>query len=720
MQIESDIKAEKTNKNQNSISPELLHEHQLDINRIMVHHTRILQALNNKINTTISVMGACTTSNGGILSWKLVTRILSSTFHPTLRKYQKSSMNYWRENFLVTCIPAAGAASRFFGELQKFIFNLEAKIPELKKISHIFNNKLNQIKITPERRKEIQSIIINTKVSSELSSLSEFINSHYPDNIKEISDNLFKLISKVIYKGEFYFISNESKKSKDKYTKFFLLKSESFTRKPWEYLNLNYKDIPKNEFNESTNENSHFDLGNQEESILKTYAISCILLQKYGFLPKALIPTTIEGDSFLMLKIVEQIKLFPCLGNILVVPTNMKKKFEQKINELTQVIQENSNDIFSLRNSPFAPSWLKNSTKKIGGWTIFEQGRDLSTIRFNMDGTPFQDDDGKYTPISAGHGELIHLFNDIANKYPAAECIHIRNIDNIIGSSTARSDELNIPAEAFKLIRDCLEYLRTKVEDFLFEEKNKSNALRLHDESVLNALNYLANFINEDIANKELKECYDAENKFLGVSFKSFHKIIGNLFHWQNLSSTLSDMESWEQILSWMELPISVFGVVRKEVLDIGGGPIFAELPDGTKIKLCIEMPHTNEKDAIEYFGPRGKATHFNPVLAFFELRTNKKSFENENSVGKKVNYSKLFDERFWLLSKREYKGKPVCYHETVLHELIGNSATTNLIFIEVPRSLFKPHKSYFDSLGNDRRSYGFDETLATTETRSF
>ena len=45
----------------------------------------------------------------------------------------------------------------------------------------------------------------------------------------------------------------------------------------------------------------------------------------------------------------------------------------------------------------------------------------------------------------------------------------------------------------------------------------------------------------------------------------------------------------------------------------------------------------------------------------------------------------------------------PVCYHETVLHELIGNSATTNLVFIEVPRTLFHPHKSFFDSLGNDR-----------------
>lgn len=748
MQFESELKMDKKAEFSNPICTKLLLEHQLDSNRISLHHSRIIQAINKQINTTIPVMGACTTSNGGILSWKLITRILSSTYHPIFRKFQKSSMNYWRDNYLVTCIPAAGAASRFFSDLQKFTLILENKIPEFKEMFDVFNRDKKIKNIPLEKRKHIQDTLLNQKISPELSSLFEILEEHNSENIKNLCNSFYHFLSEIIYKGSSSVVKMDYKKNSHKETNS-IFHSENLLRTPWEYASTNNKskkyhsDLtlsinnskseassdhwmerinpqnPKKEQFES--ESTHVYIGIHEENIIKTYAVCCILLNQYGSLPKALVPTTIEDDSFLMLKLAEQLKLLPCLGNVLVVPTNMKKDFESQIKKLTLQIQESTTDIFSLRNSPFAPDWLKNNKKTIGKWLIVEQGRDLSTIRFNMDGTPFKDDDGKYTPVSAGHGELIHLFDQIAEEFPSAECLHIRNIDNVIGTSNDRSDELNIPAEAFRIIRDCIEYLRAKVEDFLFtDDKNKKKSFRLQDKTSLQVLNYLSNFIDSNIAQEGLKICYDNEEQFLGIPFQTFHKIIGNLFHWQQLSSTLNEVESWEQTLSWMEQPISIFGVVRKEVADIGGGPIFAELPDGTKIKLCIEMPHVNEEDSKEYFGPRGKATHFNPVLAFFELRTNKRSFEKENSVGKKVIYSKLFDERFWLLTKREYKGKPVCYHETVLHELIGNSATTNLVFIEVPRTLFRPHKSFFDSLGNDRRSYGFDETLATTETRNF
>jgi hypothetical protein len=164
---------------------------------------------------------------------------------------------------------------------------------------------------------------------------------------------------------------------------------------------------------------------------------------------------------------------------------------------------------------------------------------------------------------------------------------------------------------------------------------------------------------------------------------------------------------------------------VRKETGDVGGGPVFVETPDGKKVKICLEMPHANPEDSIDFFGPRGKATHFNPVLVFFELRTHKRAFQESGteegeamknvasaSQGRLVDFGQLFDDRFWLLSKKEFQGTPVCYHETVLYELLGNSATTNLLFVEVPRTLFVPHKAIFDSMGQDRRSYGFHETL--------
>ncbi|APJ03841.1 DUF4301 family protein [Silvanigrella aquatica] len=732
---------EKQSPFQNTISPELLRVHQLDPHRIAIHHKRIIQAIHKQINTTIPVMGACTTSNGGVLSWKLITRLLSSTYHPALRKFQKSSLNYWRENFLITCIPAAGAASRFFSDLHKFALNFESQIPDLKNAFDSIFEKSRILNVSFEKRKYIQEILVNLRISPELSSLYDNLCEHDCENIKEQCTSFYNYLNQTLKTGKATYHFSEYKKNKIKNS----TSHSNFLRTPWDYGSINFKVKNKKSAKETnfSNKNTHWMerispqyvnnkkdpinsndhlvfIGNHEENILKAYTACRVILYKYGSLPKALVPTTLEGDSFLMLKIAEQIKLLPCHGNVLVVPTNMKKEFEEKINDLSPILQDSTNDIFSLRNTPFAPKWLKSNNNINGKWVFFEQGCDLSTIRFNMDGSPFQDEKGNYAPVSAGHGELIHLFDKMADEFPNAECLHIRNVDNVIGTSNDRSEELNIPAESFRIIRDCIEYLRSKLEDFLFDEKAKKSNSRLHDETTFKILSYLGNFIDHNLSEEGLQICFDSNNRLIGIPYQSFHKIIGNLFHWQQLSPSLSDLECWEQTLSWLELPVSVFGVVRKEVADVGGGPIFAELPDGTKIKLCIEMPHASEEDAIEYFGSRGKATHFNPVLAFFELRTHKRSFDKEASVGKKVNYSKLFDERFWLLTKREYKGKPVCYHETVLHELIGNSATTNLIFIEVPRTLFRPHKSYFDSLGNDRRSYGFDETLATTETRNF
>ena len=191
------------------------------------------------------------------------------------------------------------------------------------------------------------------------------------------------------------------------------------------------------------------------------------------------------------------------------------------------------------------------------------------------------------------------------------------------------------------------------------------------------------------------------------LSSEFLYQLFAQLCHWPLLSSDSKPEQIWKLILEYAEKPLSVFGVVQKEKGDVGGGPVFAKVSQSGIIKLCMEMPHANGKDAEEFFSHTGKSTHFNPALVFFELKTHTHSKEND---GKKVNFVQLFDERFWLLTKREYKGTPVCYHETVLYELIGNSSTTNLVFVEVPRSLFKPHKSYLNCLEHDRKTYGFNK----------
>ena len=84
--------------------------------------------------------------------------------------------------------------------------------------------------------------------------------------------------------------------------------------------------------------------------------------------------TTIEGDSF-NAKIAEQLKLLPCLGNILVVPNNQKKEFEQEFPKLSKQILDNSIDIFAFKRITFAPTWLNQNHVSEKGWLITEQGQ---------------------------------------------------------------------------------------------------------------------------------------------------------------------------------------------------------------------------------------------------------------------------------------------------------------------------------------------------------
>lgn len=459
------------------LNQELLAEEQLNDNRIQQHHKRILGVLKNKKGTFIPIVEACTIENQGILSHQELEKILLKW---SIRQTIKPN---WIGDHVITCIPAAGAGSRYFSDVY-------------------------------------QQISCGQEVDPEL---------------------------------------------------------------------LDF-------------------------------------FQKHGHQPKALIQATTEGDSFLDLKIIEQMHLFPCHGTVLIVGSGLKDLFLEK-----------------LKKQP---------------WLVLEQGKPLCTIRFQMDGSPFIDEDGKYAPVSAGHGELIHLFSHMADYFPQATCLHIRNVDNIIGTDHQRQKELQSLAHAFAKLKQGLDWLRVNL-----KQENR----------------------------REFEKAHSPESLF---------QMFAPVFYWQPMEPGWSTVQKWEHLQTQSHRPLSLFGVVQKQEKDTGGGPVFAQMSSGEQIKLCMEMPHAMPEQMQEYFGKNGKSTHFNPVLTFFELR------DEENQ---KFEYEKLFDDQFWLMSKKEYKGKPVCYHETILYELIGNSKSTNLIFLEVSRDLFHPHKSIYDSWDHDRKYYGFE-----------
>jgi hypothetical protein len=546
----------------NTLNDTFIKTQGLNPRRIRLHQRRILQALNHEINTDIQILEACTLHNNMIIPWNHVQSNIKPNMH-------HESQN-WHKNHTLNCIPAAGAASRFFLELQYFVkvlgdafeFGLQLKPSEI-----------------------IQQFPFTEKLIRQVTQISEVT----------------------------------------------------------------------------------------EESLLLAYKYVQKLLQTYSHEPKLNTPATNEGDSFLKLKIEEQMRLLNGLGSTIVVPAKMKKKVENLLYQL--------------------------KPKEYEKWLVLEQDLKLSTIRFHRDGKPYLDENGKYSIVSAGHGELLNLFDKIAQHFPQSHCLHIRNIDNIIGTTEEKKQEFNIFSSVFYYLRNILELIRKKIPQINFNHSSEIEDQEISEKikiiyKLLNTPHseYLSNHINQTYK----LNCLELYNLFCKI------------FHWPKVTN-LTTSQIWLQMLENSEKPLSVFAVVSKKPNDVGGGPVFAKISDGSQVKLCIEMPHASAEDSKKFFSEKGTVTHFNPAIVFFETRTH--TFDKD-SLGKKVNFVQLFDERFWLLSKREYKGVPVCYHETVLYELLGNSATTNLVFVEVPRSLFNPHKSYLDCLGQSRESYGFDKNF--------
>lgn len=357
-------------------------------------------------------------------------------------------------------------------------------------------------------------------------------------------------------------------------------------------------------------------------------------LNAYAKFPKALLPTTLEGDTFLDIKLLEQEQLMPTHSNVMIVPLNNTKKFQSIISERTSQ-----------------------------NWLVLEQAQQLSTIRFQADGKPYILENQMYSPVPAGHGELVNLFDDITNAYPTTCALHFRNIDNIIGIQREQIEEFSFFAESFYLLRAALDVVRKHVTQAI----DSAESLRVINEpSYLLAVNFLNMIYPSLLPNMDCQSQSEQKN-----------------------------------LLKQLNKPLSVFGVVQKQSGDSGGGPVFVKTHDGKKVKICLEMPHANEHDRVKYFSENGCLLYFNPVLVFFETQT---------GLGVKPNFKEFFDDNFWLLSKRPYLNTEVFYHETVLYELIGNSEKTNLVFIEVPRTLFKPHKYFLDSIGKSRSAYGLNK----------
>lgn len=289
-------------------------------------------------------------------------------------------------------------------------------------------------------------------------------------------------------------------------------------------------------------------------------------------------------------------------------------------------------------------------------YTVLEQHGGLSTIRFNRDGSPYYDKNGHLSLVPAGHGTLSELFPLCAGS---THSLFIRNIDNIMGTDPGvvhlTADFLSVHDKILTLVKEV------------------RAALAAGDpavgETAAHALNKLAT--SQSTAPDAAWIASTPHPEMWGAQARLFH-------------SALPEVPSFEYLQQLYGRPVTTLGQVPNTGADVGGTPCFVA-HQGQKIKICVEVPHASPADKDRFFTHPEKATHFNPVFAAAEITADPMQYQRRN-------------DDFWLMAEKTYRGTEVIYYETVLYELIGNSTLANSTFIEVPRSIFNPHKKMSDA----------------------
>lgn len=261
------------------------------------------------------------------------------------------------------------------------------------------------------------------------------------------------------------------------------------------------------------------------------------------------------------------------------------------------------------------------------------------TIAVDVENNPFREKDGKLHFRPAGHGALLENLNDLN-----ADIIFIKNIDNVIPD---------------KLMQTTIDYKKALAGILLnFREKifNYITKLESTEENQTSLLNEVTTFLE--------KELNAIPNKSFG-----------------------SEKEQKEYLLQKLNRPIRVCGMVKSEG-ETGGGPFWAQNPDGSVSLQIAETPQINLNDA-EQKQIFGKSTHFNPADVVCTTKDIK---------GNKIDLLKFRDPQTGFITKKSKDGKDLKAME--LPGLWnGSMSNWNTLFVEVPLITFNPVKTVNDLL---------------------
>lgn len=354
--------------------------------------------------------------------------------------------------------------------------------------------------------------------------------------------------------------------------------------------------------------------------------------------PKAFFPCDPSGRSFLEMKCIENAALGSLAGEVYVAPAGFTVEMQNHI----ETVAPSANAI------------------------CFEQGAALSTLRFKLDGCPARDSDGALSMVSAGHGALIELLPKVRERFPAAHSIFIRNIDNVIGTSK----EHVVASQRFlaahhtilskvQTIRAALETNRSNAAADAARDLLKANSLRTLDRDEQATLDRITNMSQKTLWHLQFS-LFQTPLALFGTTLKALQRVYAR--------------------------PVNLMGQVPNLGKDVGGSPVVAQSKHGP-LAICLEGPHVSARDRAEFSMDPKKTTHFNPVFVAAEIP---RSLSGYHEVA----------QDFCLLARKQWRGEEVCFYETILYEILGNSYSANCAFIEIPRILFNPHKSLDDLRG--------------------
>lgn len=370
--------------------------------------------------------------------------------------------------------------------------------------------------------------------------------------------------------------------------------------------------------------------------------------------PKALYPCNAKGQTYLDAKHLENLAFkssgIPIRAEVFVAPTGRAGLFSS------------SAPVGSLMTLPR---------------TVLEQSGALNTLRFAVDGSPIIESDGRPSIVAAGHGALVQLFSEVGEKYPEADYLLIRNIDNVIGTRTDSVTAVSDFCRTASAVISAVDVIRAKL--------GANDAI--DDDPAYDAFARAVGFLEGLGRGPAPMLAGKHDDASLVSTQERLIWIQAHVFHSSEAMEILSHLKATGDYKSELKRlfsrPVNVLGQVPNLGNDVGGTPVFVVRPDGVREKLCIEVVHAQREAVDEILRRPEKATHFNPVFVASELK-NLEVYDQEHP--------------YWACVKKRHRGLEVCYHESFLYEILGSSSLSNVVFLEIPRLLFNPHKTLSDA----------------------